>query len=175
MEKKLTDSQIRYFNKLKVDDVVEGMVTKITKYGAFVRIGAISGLLHISEVTWGRITDVEDYLKINQRLQVKIISLEKENHNIKLSYRQLLPHPWETLIKNYKVGDIVVGQVTEVRDFGAFIMLKHGLEGLIHISDVQAEKNGKTAHDFFKVDETYQVKITMIDIPKRRMQMSINS
>jgi small subunit ribosomal protein S1 len=173
MKNKLTDTQLRYFNKLKVGDVLNGMVTRITRYGAFVKVGSLSGLLHISEITWGRIKEVEDHLTINRKLQVKIIETDSETYQLKFSYRQLLPHPWETLINHYKAGDYVVGQVVDVRDFGAFIQIKPGLEGLIHISDVHPEKNGKTAHDFFKIDETYEVKITMIDIPKRRMQLSL--
>jgi|GEM_PF-1965968 len=173
VEKKLTDSQLRYFNKLKTGDVVEGMVTKITRYGAFIKTGSLSGLLHISEITWGRIEDAEDFLKINQRLKVVITETDRQNHLLKFSLKRLLAHPWETLITHYKEGDIVVGQVSEVRDFGAFISLRPGLEGLIHISDIDADKKGKTAHDFFKVDETYQVRITEIDIPRRRMQLSL--
>jgi small subunit ribosomal protein S1 len=173
MEKKLTDSQIRYFNKLKVGDIIEGIVTRITHYGAFLKIGSLSGLIHISEITWGRINEVEDFLKINQRINVKIIEADKINHQLKFSLKQTLPHPWDQLIQHYHVGDVVVGQVVDVKDYGAFIMLRPGLEGLIHISDVQEDKNGKTAHDFFKIDETYQVKIMMIDIPKHRMQLTL--
>lgn len=173
MEKKLTEAQVRAFKKLKAGDLVDGMVCKITRYGAFIKTGMLSGLLHISEITWGRINDVADHLKINQKFKVKVIELDQQNYQIKFSLKQTLPNPWEQLIDKYKVGDVVVGQVAEVKDYGAFIILRPGLEGLIHISDVTTEKNGKTAHDFFKIDETYQVKITLIDKVKKRMQFSL--
>ena len=173
MQKNLTDSQLRFFNKLNVGDVLEGMVTRLTRYGAFIKIGSLTGLIHISEVTWGRINDIEDHLKINQKLKVKIITIDRQKEQILFSLKQMLPNPWEHLIKHYKAGDTVVGQVAEVKDYGAFVVLKPGLEGLIHISDVLTEKNGKTAHDFFQVDETYQAKIVSIDIPKRRIQLTL--
>jgi len=174
MEKKLSDSQLRYFNTLKAGDVLDGLVSRITRYGAFIKTGSLSGLLHVSEITWGRINDVEDFLKINQRLKVKILEKDDQEKQLKFSLRQLLPHPWETMINHYKENDVVVGQVVDVKDYGAFIQLRPGLEGLIHISDVEKEKTGKTAHDFFKVDETYEVKIMSIDKSTRRMQLSVN-
>lgn len=173
MQKDLTDSQLRFFNKLSIGETLEGMVTRLTRFGAFIKIGSLTGLIHITEITWGRITDIEDHLKINQKIKVKIIAIDRKKEQILFSIKQTLPNPWEDLIKHYKAGDTVVGQVAEVKDYGAFIVLKPGLEGLVHISDVLTEKNGKTAHDFFQVDETYQAKIVSIDIPKKRIQLTL--
>lgn len=173
MEKKLTDNQLRFFNRLKTGDTVEGKVTKITRYGAFIQVGSVSGLCHISEITYGRINDVADHLHVNKKIQVKILEIDISTHQLKFSLKQMQPHPWESLIHHYKEGDTVVGHVTEVKDYGAFLELRPGLEGLIHLSDVTPEKEGKTAHDFFKQEETYQAKIIKIDPEKRRMQLSV--
>ena len=173
MEKKLTENQLRFFNRIRTGDTLEGKVIRITRYGAFIQVGSISGLLHISEITYGRIKEVEDHLHVNQKIKVKLIGKEETGHQLKFSLRQMHPHPWESLINHYHAGDTVVGHVTEVKPYGAFLELKPGFEVLIHVSDVQEARDGQTALDFFKPDETYQAKIIKIDKEKRQMQLSL--
>ena len=169
----LTDNQKRYFYKLSVGQKINGKVRRFANYGAFVSIGVIDGLLATKDITWGRINDPEDVLKVNQKLEVVILSLDQKKFNIALGLKQLTPHPWDIAKAKYKEGDIVVGQVVDIQDYGAFLQIFPGFEGLVHISEIHSDKKITSAKDFFEPEQAYEAVILKLDFEKKRMSLSI--
>jgi small subunit ribosomal protein S1 len=169
----LTDTQKRYFLKLKVGQKINGKVRRFANYGAFVSIGIIDGLLATKDITWGRISDPEDVLKVNQKLEVIILSMDEKKYNIALGLKQLLPHPWDIAKTKYKEGDTVVGQVVSIQEYGAFLQIFPGFEGLVHLSEIHSDKKISNAKDFFEPEQAYEAVILKIDFEKRKMALSI--
>ena len=124
------------WEKLHVDDVVEGTVMRFTDYGAFVDIGGIDGLLHISEISWGKLKHPQEVLSIGEKINVKILSMNEEKGKISLGLKQNTPEPWSVIDENYEVGQVIEGKVVQIKEYGAFIELEPGLDGLVHISEV---------------------------------------
>ena len=162
------------WEKLNVDDVVEGTVMRFTDYGAFVDIGGVDGLLHISEISWGKLKHPEEVLKIGDIINVKILSLNEEKGKISLGLKQTQPEPWTLVGDKYQVGDVLDGKVVQTKEYGAFVELEAGLDGLVHISEI-ANKRVENVSDELKVGETVKVKIMEIDPEKRRISLSIKA
>ncbi len=162
------------WENLHVGDVVEGKVMRFTDYGAFVDIGGVDGLLHISEISWGKIKHPQEALKIGEIIQVKVLSLNEEKGKISLGLKQLQPEPWSLVGDKYNVGDVLEGKVVSTQDYGAFVELEAGLDGLVHISEI-ANKRVEKVNDELKVGETVSVKIMEIDSDKRRISLSIKA
>ncbi len=162
------------WSNLNVGDVVEGKVMRFTDYGAFVDIGGVDGLLHISEISWGKLRHPEEVLKIGDIINVKILSLNEEKGKISLGLKQTQPEPWTLVGDKYKVGDVLDGKVVQTKEYGAFVELEAGLDGLVHISEI-ANKRVENVSDELKVGETVKVKIMEIDQEKRRISLSIKA
>ena len=162
------------WNNLNVGDVVEGKVMRFTDYGAFVDIGGIDGLLHISEISWGKLKHPEEALSIGDIINVKILSLNEEKGKISLGLKQTQPEPWTLVGDKYKVGDVLDGKVVQTKEYGAFVELEAGLDGLVHISEI-ANKRVENVSDELKVGEIVKVKIMEIDPEKRRISLSIKA
>jgi 4-hydroxy-3-methylbut-2-enyl diphosphate reductase len=158
--------------ELEVDQKLQGKVKRLAKFGAFVDIGGVDGLVHISELSWGRIKNPGELLKVGDDIEVIIIGLDKENNKISLSLKQILPDPWSLVNTKYNIGDIINGRVVNLTDFGAFVEIEPGLEGLVHISQISKE-HVKTTSDALKVNEEVEVKILGIDKEKQRISLSI--
>ena len=171
-EKRKTVAEI--WNNLSVGDVVEGKVMRFTDYGAFVDIGGVDGLLHISEISWGKLKHPEEILKIGDIINVKILSLNEEKGKISLGLKQTLPEPWSLVGDKYKVGDVLEGKVVQIKEYGAFVELEAGLDGLVHISEI-ANKRVENVFDELKIGETVSVRIMEIDPDKRRISLSIKA
>jgi 4-hydroxy-3-methylbut-2-enyl diphosphate reductase len=157
---------------LNVDDVVEGTVMRFTDYGAFVDLGGIDGLLHISEISWGKLKHPDEVLKIEQKINVKILSMNREKGKISLSLKQTTPEPWSVINDNYSVGQTVKGTVVQLKEYGAFVELEPGLDGLVHISEV-ANKRVANIGDELTVGQEVNAKILDIDTERKRISLSI--
>ena len=157
---------------LSVDDIVEGTVMRFTDYGAFVDIGGIDGLLHISEISWGKLRHPQEVLKIGQKINVKILSMNEEKGKISLGLKQTTPEPWSVINEKYEVGQIVEGKVVQIKEYGAFVELEPGLDGLVHISEV-AHKRVANIADELSVGQEVKAKILDIDTEKKRISLSI--
>jgi 4-hydroxy-3-methylbut-2-enyl diphosphate reductase len=162
------------WENLNVGDIVEGKVMRFTDYGAFVDIGGVDGLLHISEISWGKLKHPEEVLKIGDIINVKILSLNEEKGKISLGLKQTQPEPWTLVGEKYQVGDVLEGKVVQIKEYGAFVELEAGLDGLVHISEI-ANKRVENVSDELKVGETVKVKIMEIDPEKRRISLSIKA
>ena len=147
---------------------------RFTDYGAFVDIGGVDGLLHISEISWGKLRHPEEVLKIGDIINVKILSLNEEKGKISLGLKQTQPEPWSLVGDKYQVGDVLDGKVVQTKEYGAFVELEAGLDGLVHISEI-ANKRVENVSDELKVGETVKVKIMEIDPEKRRISLSIKA
>jgi 4-hydroxy-3-methylbut-2-enyl diphosphate reductase len=162
------------WKNLNVGDVVEGKVMRFTDYGAFVDIGGVDGLLHISEISWGKLKHPQEVLSIGDIINVKILSLNQEKEKISLGLKQTQPEPWTLVGEKYKVGDVIEGKVVQIKEYGAFVEIEAGLDGLVHISEI-ANKRVENVFDELKVGEIVNVKIMDIDPDKRRISLSIKA
>ena len=160
------------WENLNVDDVVEGTVMRFTDYGAFVDIGGIDGLLHISEISWGKLKHPQEVLSIGQKINVKVLSMNAEKGKISLGLKQNQPEPWSVIDENYQVGQVIEGKVVQIKDYGAFVELEPGLDGLVHISEV-AHKRVNDIADELTVGQTVDAKILDIDTERKRISLSI--
>ncbi len=173
MKVKLSDSQLRFFKTLKAGEIVEGKVIKITRFGAFIRYKLLNGLLHYNDITHGRINEIEDFIKINQKIKVMIIKLDEENHQLQFGLKQLQPNPWQSTINKYKEGDDVAGSVVAITEYGAFLSIAPGLEGLLHLSEIPDYDKSLKTTDYFKLDDALQVKILKLDIANRKLSFTM--
>jgi small subunit ribosomal protein S1 len=160
------------FSRLGVGDEVTGNVSGLTSYGAFVDIGGADGLIHISELSWDRVSRVSDVLTVGDAVRVKVIKLDPDNNRISLSLRQLQQDPWERLVESAPVGTVVEATVTKTKKYGAFLQIMPGIEGLLHISELSWDHIEKT-EDVLKVGEVVQVKVIGVDSARRRVSLSL--
>ena len=160
------------WENLNVDDVVEGTVMRFTDYGAFVDIGGIDGLLHISEISWGKLKHPQEVLSIGQKINVKVLSMNEEKGKISLGLKQNQPEPWSVIDENYEVGQVIEGKVVQIKEYGAFVELEPGLDGLVHISEV-AHKRVGNINDELEIGQIVKAKILDIDKDRRRISLSI--
>ena len=158
---------------LEKGQVLEGVVKNITNYGAFIDLGGVDGLVHITDLSWGRISHPEEILQLDQKVNVVILDFDEEKKRIALGMKQLTPHPWDSLDPELKVGDKVTGKVVVVADYGAFIEILPGVEGLIHVSEMSWSQHLRTAHDFLKVGDTIEAVILTLDRAERKMSLGI--
>jgi len=160
------------FQRLDVGEVVSGSVSGLTSYGAFVDIGGADGLIHISELSWDRVSKVTDVLQVGDEVTVKVIKLDAGQNRISLSLRQLQQDPWERLLQSVPVGTLVDGTVTKTKKYGAFVQILPGIEGLLHISELSWDHVDKT-EDVLRVGEEIKVKVIGIDAQRRRVSLSL--
>ncbi len=163
----------RRFSELKEGDTVQGEVRSLTDYGAFVDIGGADALLHVGEISWRRINKPSDVLSTGQRIEAVIIKIDAEKHRIAISMKQLQPHPWDAVAEKYKAGERVRGAVSRIADFGAFVELEPGIEGLIHISEMSWAKRVKTPADVVKPGETVEAVILGVNAAERRISLGL--
>ncbi len=160
------------WNTLSEGDIVEGKVMRFTDYGAFVDLGGIDGLLHISEISWGKLKHPQEVLSIGETVRVKILGMNREKGKISLGLKQCTPEPWTVIYDKYQVGQEVEGKVVQIKEYGAFVELEPGLDGLVHISEV-AHKRVKDIAEELKLGETVSAKILDIDPERKRISLSI--
>ncbi|HTV04751.1 MAG TPA: S1 RNA-binding domain-containing protein [Acidobacteriaceae bacterium] len=163
----------RRYAEVAEGEVVIGTVRSITDYGAFVDLGGVDGLLHVAEISWARVHHPSDVLEVGQPVEVKVLKIDAEKRRISLGMKQLQPHPWDGVPERYKTGQRVTGTVTRVADFGAFVELERGVEGLIHVSEMAWGKKVRKASDMVKPGETVDAVILGIDAAERRMSLGL--
>ncbi|MFZ3340622.1 MAG: S1 RNA-binding domain-containing protein [Terriglobales bacterium] len=169
-----TATKQRRFGELKEGDTVRGEVRSLTDYGAFVDIGGADALLHVGEISWHRVNKPSDVLSVGQQIDAKIIRIEPEKKRIAIGMKQLLAHPWDSIAEKHKVGDRVRGTITRHADFGAFVEVEPGIEGLIHISEMSwATKKVRHPGDLVKVGETVEAVVLGINVAERRMSLGL--
>ncbi|MBN2796374.1 MAG: 30S ribosomal protein S1 [Clostridia bacterium] len=154
--------------------VVEGEVKRITSFGAFIDIGGLDGLIHISEMSWGRIKSPKEAVKIGDVVKVKVLTIDEGTEKVSLSLKQVKNDPWIEFDKNYKVGDVVDAKVVNLTDFGAFLEIEPGLEGLVHISQISADRIEKPA-DILKIGDVSEAKIIEVNLEERKIKLSIRA
>ena len=160
------------WDKLEEGIVIHGIVRRLTDFGAFVDLGGVDGLIHITDLSWGRVKHPSDVVKPNQEVDVKILSLDKDRDRIQLGYKQMQPRPWDNAAEKYPEGSIVQGKVVRITDFGAFVELEPGLDGLVHISQCARTRIAKV-EDAVQVGQTVNVKVLSVDPEKKRISLSI--
>jgi small subunit ribosomal protein S1 len=163
----------RRFSELKEGDTVHGEIRSLTDYGAFVDIGGSDALLHVGEISWQRINKPSDVLSVGQQIDAVIIKIDPDKHRIAISTKQLQPHPWNAVAEKYKPGERVRGTVTRLMDFGAFVEIEPGIEGLIHISEMSWAKRVRTPSDVVKPGETVEAVILGVNAPERRISLGL--
>ena len=161
------------FQQLKPGEIVSGSVTNVTEFGVFVDLGGVEGLIHVSELSWGRVQHPCDILQIGQIVQTQVLQISEENARVALSLKRPNSNPWETLVKKYKPGDVVAATVTSVMRFGAFARLEEGVEGLIHISSINMPPGVKDIEKILHADQHVQVRILHIEIERRRLGLGL--
>ena len=163
----------RRYSELKEGDTVRGAVRSLADYGAFVDIGGIDGLLHVSDISWSRIGKPSDVLTEGQEVEVRVLKIDPDKRRISLGMKQLQPHPWDAVAEKYKVGERVRGVVTRLMEFGAFVEIEPGIEGLIHISEMSWGKKVKKASDVVKPGETVEAVILGVNAGERRISLGL--
>ncbi len=173
VEEEERSTKERRYAEVKEGETVSGTVRSLTPYGAFVDLGGVDGLLHIGEIAWTRIAKPEDVLTVGQTVDVKVIKIDADSKRIALSMKQLLPHPWDAVPEKYTQGERITGVVTRTADFGAFVELEPGVEGLIHLSEMSWAKKVRKADDMVKVGETVEAVILGINLAERRISLGL--
>jgi small subunit ribosomal protein S1 len=171
-EQVLSDRENRYA-ALREGDVVTGQVRSMASYGAFVDIGGIDGLLHVSDLSWSRVAQPEDVLSVGQQVEVKVLKIDAESRRISLGLKQLQPEPWDTAAERYQGGQRVTGTVRRLMDFGAFVELEPGIEGLIHVSEMSWVKRVRKPSDILKVGDTVEAVILAVHPAERRISLGL--
>lgn len=173
IEEELELQKKEIIGRLEKGQVLEGTVKNITSYGVFVDLGGVDGLIHITDLSWGRINHPEEIVKLDQNINVVILDFDDEKKRIALGMKQMTPHPWESLDTNLKVGDKVKGKVVVLADYGAFIEITTGVEGLIHVSEMSWSQHLRSAQDFLKVGDEVEAVILTLDREERKMSLGM--
>ena len=173
IEEELEAQKKEIMSKLEKGQILEGTVKNITSYGVFIDLGGVDGLIHITDLSWGRVNHPEEIVKLDQKLNVVILDFDDAKKRIALGLKQLTPHPWEALDPNLKVGDIVTGKVVMMYDYGAFIEIAPGVEGLIHVSEMSWNQHLRSAQDFMKIGDEVKAVILTLDRAERKMSLGI--
>jgi small subunit ribosomal protein S1 len=173
IEAELEQQKAEIISKLEKGQVLEGTVKNITSYGVFIDLGGVDGLIHITDLSWGRVNHPEEIVELDQKLNVVILDFDDEKKRIALGLKQLTPHPWDSLNKDLKIGDKVKGKVVVIADYGAFIEIAPGVEGLIHVSEMSWSQHLRSAQDFLKVGDEIEAVILTLDRDERKMSLGI--
>ncbi len=173
IEAELEQQKKEIIAKLEKGQILEGTVKNITSYGVFIDLGGVDGLIHITDLSWGRVNHPEEIAELDQKLKVVILDFDDDKKRIALGLKQLTPHPWDSLDPNLKVGDKVKGKVVVMADYGAFIEIAPGVEGLIHVSEMSWSQHLRSAQEFLKVGDEVEAQILTLDREERKMSLGI--
>jgi len=173
IEAELEAQKKEIIGKLEKGQILEGTVKNITSYGVFVDLGGVDGLIHITDLSWGRVDDPKKVVELDQKINVVILDFDDEKRRIALGLKQLTPHPWDALDADLKVGDHVKGKVVVIADYGAFVEIQPGVEGLIHVSEMSWSQHLRSAQEFLKVGDDVEAVILTLDRDERKMSLGI--
>jgi len=172
LEEERKEVRQQIIDDLNVADIVEGTISNIVDFGAFVDLDGIDGLIHISELSWTHINHPSEVLQVNQKVKVKVLDIDRDRQRISLGLKQTQEDPWQKIVAQHQVGDVVEGRVTKIVAFGAFVEIYEGIEGLVHISEL-ANRHVERPDEVVSVGQTVQVKIIEVDSERRRLSLSI--
>lgn len=173
IESDLEAQRAEIIGKLEKGQVLEGTIKNITDFGAFLDLGGLDGLLYITDISWGRINHPSEILKMDQKLNVVVLDFDDDKKRISLGLKQLTPHPWDTLAENLKESETVKGKVVNIEDYGAFLEIMPGVEGLVHVSEITWANTPINAKEFFKLGDEYEARVVTLDKDTRKMSLSI--
>ena len=173
IESDLAEQREAIIAGLEKGQVLEGVVKNITDFGAFMDLGGVDGLLYITDISWGRINHPEEVLELNQKLNVVVLDFDENKRRISLGLKQLQPHPWDVLPEDIQEGSVVSGKIVNIEDYGAFLEITPGVEGLIHVSEVTWSNQPVNAREYFELGQEYQAKVVTIDREEKKMSLSI--
>ncbi len=173
IESDIEAQRAEIMSKLERGQVLEGSIKNITDFGAFMDLGGLDGLLYITDISWGRISHPSEVLKLDQKLKVVVLDFDDEKKRISLGLKQLTPHPWDILPENISEGSVVTGKVVNIEDYGAFLEILPGVEGLVHVSEITWANTPINAKEFFKLNDEHEAKIVTLDKDSRKMSLSI--
>ncbi|MBI3720242.1 MAG: 30S ribosomal protein S1 [Sphingobacteriales bacterium] len=173
IESDIEAQRAEIMGKLERGQVLEGTIKNITDFGAFMDLGGLDGLLYITDISWGRISHPSEVLKMDQKLKVVVLDFDDDKKRISLGLKQLTPHPWDTLPETIKEGEVVKGKVVNIEDYGAFLEIMPGVEGLVHVSEITWANTPINAKEFFKLNDEHEAKIVTLDKEARKMSLSI--
>ena len=173
LEESLNEKRQELMTKIEIGAELNGVVKNITDFGAFIDLGGVDGLIHITDFSWGRINHPSEIVEIGQEIRVQVIDFNKETSRISLGLKQLVDNPWETIPEKYKTGDVVKGKIVSIMNYGIFIELEKGIEGLIHISEVSWTKSIQNLQDTFKVGEAIDSKVLFVDSNEQKISLGI--
>ncbi|MDE6011932.1 MAG: 30S ribosomal protein S1 [Prevotella sp.] len=173
IEQELEAQKQEIISKLEKGQILEGTVKNITSYGVFVDLGGVDGLIHITDLSWGRVDDPKKVVELDQKINVVILDFDEEKKRIALGLKQLTPHPWDALDADLKVGDRINGKVVVIADYGAFVEVQPGVEGLIHVSEMSWSQHLRSAQEFLKVGDEVEAVILTLDREERKMSLGI--
>jgi len=173
IEDEIEAQKAEIISHLEKGQVLEGTVKNITPYGVFIDLGGVDGLVHITDLSWGRVSDPRDIVELDQKINVVILDFDEAKHRIALGLKQLTPHPWDALDPNLKEGDHVHGKVVVIADYGAFVEVVPGVEGLIHVSEMSWSQHLRSAQDFLKVGQEVEAVVLTLDREQRKMSLGL--
>jgi small subunit ribosomal protein S1 len=173
IESDLEQQKTEILGKLEKGQILEGVVKNLTSFGVFVDLGGVDGLIHITDVSWGRINHPEEMLELGQKINVVVLDYDEEKKRISLGMKQLTPHPWETLPADIQEGSVVTGKVVNLEDYGAFIEIFPGVEGLVHVSEMSWSTHLKSPHEYVKLGDEVQAKVLNIDREERKLSLGL--
>jgi small subunit ribosomal protein S1 len=173
IESDIEAQRAQIMSKLEKGQVLEGTVKNITDFGAFMDLGGLDGLLYITDISWGRISHPSEVLKLDQKINVVVLDFDDEKKRISLGLKQLTPHPWDVLGENIAEGNLIKGRVVNIEDYGAFLEIQPGVEGLVHVSEITWANTPINAKEFFKLGDEHEAKIVTLDKANRKMSLSI--
>ncbi|MCS7258681.1 MAG: 30S ribosomal protein S1, partial [candidate division WOR-3 bacterium] len=173
LEERLLEARKRVFSQVKPGDIVDAVVTGLADFGVFVEIDGVPALLHISDLSWDKITHPREVVQIGEQLKVKVLTVDYENYRITVGLKQLKPHPWEAVEAKYPIGSKVSGKVTSIVDYGAFVELEPGIEGLIHISEMSWDRSVHHPSQILKVGDTVSAVVLNIDRDNRKISLGL--
>jgi len=165
--------RLQLFQTLHEGDRVPGIVTNVTEFGVFVDLGGVEGLIHVSELSWGRVQHPKDILQVGSQIEVLVLQVAEESSRVALSFKRLHPNPWETLISQYQLGDVVDAVITSITRFGIFARLDEGVEGLIHISSIGTPVERRKLEDYYQPGQEIKVRILHIEAERRRLGLGL--
>ena len=173
LEESLNEKRQELMSSIAIGSEVSGIVKNITDFGAFIDLGGVDGLIHITDFSWGRINHPSEIVSVGDKLNVKVIDFNKDNSRISLGLKQLVDNPWESIPKKYSISDTVKGKIVSIMNYGIFVELEKGIEGLIHISEISWTKNVQNLQDTYKVGDKIEAKVLSVDANEQKISLGI--
>lgn len=171
MEEEMKEQRDALFEKIKIGEVLEGRVKNITDFGAFIDLGGLDGLLHITDLSWGRVNHPSEVVKMDEEITIKVIDYDEENKRVSLGLKQLTPHPWERVEDNYPIGSVVKGRIVSMTNYGAFMELEPGVEGLIHVSEMSWTRQVKNPSEIYSMNDEVEAQVLSINTEERKISL----